>query len=372
MGLQFGKLKCVKMHVGKKFNPDICIDCKVDIWSDEVLKEKDGKLYTEDKFVGNETMENVHDKKYLGEIISFDMKNKKNIKEKTNKAVGIANKISTALIERPYGRHHFKAAKLLRESLLIGSMLNNSESWINLTNSDLEALEKPDTITQRNILGNKGNPSKVFMCLELGIIPVKFVIMEKRLNFLKYILEESMTSMLRQVYETLKSDSRKGDFVSLVKQDMEEVGFEFTEEEIKLMSKVQWKKLGHETITETAFEYLKETNENKSKTKHILFEKLNMSEYLIQNKNTALSKLFFSSRVGTLDLKVLNEWNYNDKTCVMCKSFEENFDHFMKCDSYGQTELKVLHTEIFGNNHEDQFEIAKEIKKKNSDKKKKT
>ena len=196
-------------------------------------------------------------------------------------------------------------------------MLNNSESWINLTNSDLEALEKPDTITQRNILGNKGNPSKVFMCLELGIIPVKFVIMEKRLNFLKYILEESMTSMLRQVYETLKSDSRKGDFVSLVKQDMEEVGFEFTEEEIKLMSKVQWKKLVHETITETAFEYLKETNENMSKTKHIIFEKLNMSEYLIQNKNTALSKLIFSARSGSLDLKVLNEWNYNDKR-VLC------------------------------------------------------
>ena len=42
---------------------------------------EDGKLYTDDKFVGNETMENVHDKKYLGKIISFDMKNKKNIKE---------------------------------------------------------------------------------------------------------------------------------------------------------------------------------------------------------------------------------------------------------------------------------------------------
>ena len=62
------------------------------------------------------------------------------------------------------------------------------------------------------------------MCLELGIIPVKFVIMEKQLNFLRYILQESMTSMLRQVYETLKSDSRKGDFVSLVKQDREEIG----------------------------------------------------------------------------------------------------------------------------------------------------
>ena len=47
-------------------------------------------------------MENVHEKKYLGDIISCDMKNNKNIKEKTNRAVGISNKISTTLMERPY------------------------------------------------------------------------------------------------------------------------------------------------------------------------------------------------------------------------------------------------------------------------------
>ena len=75
-------------------------------------------------------------------------------------------------------RHQTKI--LTGESMLIGSMLNNSENWINLTNLDIETLEKPDTITQRNIFGNKGNPSKAFMCLELGIIPVHFVIMKKR------------------------------------------------------------------------------------------------------------------------------------------------------------------------------------------------
>ena len=56
----------------------------------------------------------------------------------------------------------------------------------------------------------------------------------------------------------------------------------------------------------------------------------------------------------------------------MCETVEENFDHFMTRSLYGQTEVKILHTEIFGNNAEDQYEIAKEIKKKNSDTKKKT
>ena len=60
-------------------------------------------------------------------------------------------------------------------------MLNNAESWINIATTDFETLKKTDTLLQRNILSTCGNPSRVFMCFELGFIPVNFVIMEKRL-----------------------------------------------------------------------------------------------------------------------------------------------------------------------------------------------
>ena len=127
-------------------------------------------------------MKNVFEKKYLGDIISSDLKNKKNITDKTNKGVGNVNKILTSLNERPYGRHTYKAAKLMREGMLLGSMLTNWESWINITESDLKDLEKPDTVLQRKLLSSSGNPSKAFMYLELGITPVKYVIMYKSLT----------------------------------------------------------------------------------------------------------------------------------------------------------------------------------------------
>ena len=87
------------------------------------------------------------------------MKNIQNIREKTNRAVGIVNKITTCLIERPYGKHTFSAALLMRESMLIGTLLNNSESWINLTTKDIESIEKPDVMLLRKVLGSSGNPS---------------------------------------------------------------------------------------------------------------------------------------------------------------------------------------------------------------------
>ena len=42
-----------------------------------------------------------------------------------------------------------------------------------------------------------------------------------------------------------------------------------------------------------------------------------MSEYLVRNEGTDLSKIIFSVRAGTFDIKAWNDWNYSDKLCVM-------------------------------------------------------
>ena len=135
----------------KKHDLNICSNCKVDAWRDLVVINEEGKEELQDQYVGEECMKIVNEKKYLGDIFSDDMKNSQNIKEKTNRAVGIVNKITTSLVERPYGKHTFSAAILMRESMLIGSILNNSEAWINLTKKDVVNLEKPDIMLLRKI-----------------------------------------------------------------------------------------------------------------------------------------------------------------------------------------------------------------------------
>ena len=41
-----------------------------------------------------------------------------------------------------------------------------------------------------------------------------------------------MSSIIRQVHETLKLESRKGDFVYLIKQDMEDLDLDLTGEDL--------------------------------------------------------------------------------------------------------------------------------------------
>ena len=119
--------------------------------------------------------------------------------DKTEKAVGNVDKIIFSLIERPYGKHAFKAALLMRQGLMISGMLTNAETWINITEADITKLTMPDTILQRQLLSVSGNPSKVFICLELGLIPLRYVMMAKCLDLLHYILNENTKSAISKV-----------------------------------------------------------------------------------------------------------------------------------------------------------------------------
>ena len=145
--------------------------------------------------------------------------------------------LRSTLNERPYGSLRFKAYKVLRDGLLLGGLLTNSESWINLNKQNIKALERPDTQLLKRLFSTSGNPCKLFMMLEVGIIPVKFVIMQKQLIFLQYILKQSIDTMIRKVYDTMKEDSRKGDSVNLTENDRQELEIDFSDEEIKSMSK---------------------------------------------------------------------------------------------------------------------------------------
>ena len=120
----------------------------------------------------------------MGQIIQSNGNHEKNLQDNISKALGSVENILSAINERPYGQHTFKAALLMRQGLMLGNLLTNAETWTNITESDIKKLSMPDTFLQRKLLSSSGNPSKVFMCLELGVVPVKFVLMAKRTNFL--------------------------------------------------------------------------------------------------------------------------------------------------------------------------------------------
>ena len=71
--------------------------------------------------------------------------------------------------------------------------------------------------------------------------------------------------MIREVYEALKTDSRKGDFAFLVKQDLKDIKIYMSEQEIQNCSKWQWKKQVRKQVYLAAFRFLTSENDKKER-----------------------------------------------------------------------------------------------------------
>ena len=64
---------------------------------------------------------------YLGDVISGDGSNKENIASRVSRGQGKIAEIISLLGSISLGKHYFKIALLLRESIFLTSVLTNSE-----------------------------------------------------------------------------------------------------------------------------------------------------------------------------------------------------------------------------------------------------
>ena len=182
------------------------------------------------------------------------------------------------------------------------------------------------------------------------------------MNFLHYILHQSSDSLTKQVYLTLKTDSRKGDFKALTDIDRQDLDIDYTDDQIEDIEKSAWKKFIKERVKTASLIYLCNENSQKEKTRDIMFEELKISDYLEDNRNTVVSKIIFSCRSKTLDMKENMPWKYQDTLCVACEMFDETMDHFMVCEAYSSSDYKDWRN-VFGHNKDSQFEAALQYRK---------
>ena len=140
--------------------------------------------------------------------------------------------------------------------------------------------------------------------------------------------------MVRQVFEEQKEDSKKGDFKDLTDKDRISLDIKYQDHKIEASTKQSWKKFLKHKVKIAAFNHLLLENSTKEKTREVKFEDLKMSQYLEKNIKTTLSKLIFSIRSKTLDIKEYQPWKYDNNTCIACNDYPETMQHFATCASY--------------------------------------
>ena len=157
-------------------------------------------------------------------------------------------------------------------------MLCNSETWFNITKAELELLETVDLMLLRILLGAPKTVPKEMLYLELGILPMREIIKQRRLNFLHYILKQEKNTILYKVFEAQNIKRNKKDWVTTVTQDLKELKLDVTFATIQQIGKEKWRNMVRNTIHITTFRNLEAIKLTHSKVKNIKHIKLEMQD----------------------------------------------------------------------------------------------
>ena len=117
------------------------------------------------------------------------------------------------------GQYYFEIALLLRESTFLSSILLNSETWVNVTKNNIEELEQIDETLIRRILNAPAKTPLPALYLELGISPLRYNIITRRLMFLHHILNCDENRLISQVFWAQVESPAKNDWVLQIKED---------------------------------------------------------------------------------------------------------------------------------------------------------
>ena len=224
-------------------------------------------------------METVTEDLYLGDVISGDGKNKKNIEKRISKGLGIISQIMNLLEVICFGHYYIEIALLLRESMFINGILNNSEVWYGLTKSDISEFEDLDRLLLRRILKAPISTPQEALYLELGLIPIGIIIQAKRIKFLHYLLSRKETEMIHQFFTAQWFNPSRGDWTETVKLDLEEFDIPVNLEEIKAKSKYTFKKEVKERAKELSMSILMKKKEGHIKMENVEYGNLKIQSY---------------------------------------------------------------------------------------------
>ena len=335
--------KCFKIHVCKKAK-----ECP------QVLK------------VHKKDIKNASQATYLGDVISENGKVDETVLQRTQKATGITNQISSILSSICLGSFHYDIALVLREAKFINSIMVNSESWHNVQMKHIQSLEKCDTDLLKTILNAHSKTATEAFFLELAIYPLRYTLSARRFMYLWHILSRDKNELIRKVYEAQKCNPNKGDWCQIIQEERQKYDLLLSDENISKMSQEKFRKLVKKKVHSHAVNYIHDLAGPHSKSEHIKNPKFERQAYFSDRRFSKFDvQLLFTLRTKMLNCKsnFQNQYN-NNLACRICKEINtiENEDHILACPVLNDEVPEVTFSDVYGC-IDDQYKAVQIFKK---------
>ena len=248
--------------------------------------------------------------------------------------------------------------------MLLNGILHNSEAWHGVTDAHIASLESLDLTLLKGILNAHGKTTKEFLYLECGVVPLKWIIVQRRINFLKHILSRDDSELLKKVYLAQKEHPTRGDFVKLVEKNIQEIGMTYEQATSSQMSKTKLK--NH--IRNVAFQELLQQQSTHKKVKTIVYKELKVQPYLQSELLTTKEKNMLTALRSHSVRGIRHNFSKMYKKALFCplKCESETFQkddtqsHILTCKALSAGVQQPL-TDIYSEDIVKQAKVAKVV-----------
>ena len=200
-----------------------------------------------------------------------------------NKSHGIKKKIFDTLETLKLGRYYYECAIILFHSMLRSSILYSIETYFNMNEKEIRAIERIEEDFLRTLVGTKLGCPISQLYFDLGVYPARFEAMKRKILYYHHIVNQNEKSLVYRILAAQKSSSVKGDWIVGLQEDLKYLEINIQDIHFRSIRKNKLIHILKNQINQKAFKYL--TALRKSKGKEILYTKLEMASYLKPQKN---------------------------------------------------------------------------------------
>ena len=341
MECQVGEGKCQWVHCGSN-------SCK-SVYKVDEKEISQAMMY---KYLGDQ-VSNVWDNLYVS---------------RWGKAQGYSATVLAMCTEISLGFQIYSTAKMLHSSIFVNGSLTNMETWPHCTEKRIETFERIEQTLFRRVLKAHSKTPIESIYLELGVVPLRFHLMKRRIMYLYTIIQRDDMEITKQVVLAQKRDSRKGDFYSQVKQDMDSISISF-EELAGVTNSERLKEILALKINDLAFEYLIVKAQNHSKVNDKIYTNCEGCAHYSDPRFTPdITNLLFKFRTRTYLVKnnFRNNYKNTDILCPLCHQQNDDQDHLLTCIKIKEMytgHIDVVMDDIFSADINKLYSIAKTLQR---------
>ncbi len=270
--------------------------------------------------------------------------------------------------EMSLGYQVYQIAKLLHQSIFINGTLVNMETWPNCTPARMETFERIEQAFFRKILDACSKTPMETIYLELGIIPLRFHLIKRRILYFHTVMQRDDDEITKKVVTLQMTQCFKGDFFEQVESNLKTLML--SDIDIVNMSETKIKDTLWERVKCIAFDFLINKAKSHSKVNDNVYLDCNGCSYFDDRRfSPDIANILFKFRTRTFLVKNNFRNNYKNTNieCPICSQESDTQEHLFQCkgimnklDDEGND---AKYEDIFASDVDTLLKVAKKLKK---------